>query len=130
MDKKTVAAGVAGAGLGTTTLFLVKELDKRHGPVTALTPYLGDFSKPSTLVGILGGGLVTAVGIYSVITGKPLRDEKLQAGTIGFGIPLFVGTIVRELIETTPTGASAVMIKPTSTVTIRPAAPAQPEILA
>ena len=125
-----MAAGIAGAGLGTTTVFLLKELDKRQGPVTALTPYLGDFAKPSTLIGILGGGLATALGMYSVITGKPLRDEKIQAAMIGFGVPLFVGTIVRELTETTTAGASAVLVRPASTLTIKPAPAPSGEILA
>lgn len=94
LKKKTIAVLTAGAGAGIAQTFVLREyVDKVYGKIPGLDA-LGGFGTYSAMAGIVGGGITTALGLVSVLTGKITRNETIQIGLIGYGIPALSGGIL------------------------------------
>ena len=94
LEKKTIAVMTAGAGAGLAQTFILREyVDKEHGLIPGLEG-LGGFGSYSAMAGIIGGGITTALGLVSVLTGKITKNETIQIGLLGYGIPALSGGIL------------------------------------
>lgn len=80
MDKKVVAAGVTGAGVGALQTPLIREFVDKKYPTTNI-PSLKGFGYPSALIGIVGGTLGLTVGAVGMSKGKDGR-QRLSDGYI------------------------------------------------
>lgn len=84
----------AGAGVGIAQTFILREyVDKEHGLIPGLEG-LGGFGSYSAMGGLISGGITTALGLISVLTGKITTNETIQVGLIGYGIPALSGGIL------------------------------------
>jgi hypothetical protein len=82
------AAGAAGVA---QTYVLVKFVE----PSTPmLIPQLGGFGRTSSIVPILAGAAAMAVGMYSMKTGKILRDPRIQYALMAYGGASLAGGLV------------------------------------
>ena len=113
LEKKTIAVMTAGAGAGIAQTFILREyVDKQYGLIPGLEG-LGGFGTYSAMGGLIAGGVTTALGLVSVLTGKITTNETIQIGLIGYGIPALSGGIL-----------SAVFPHPAVGLRLRAAAPA------
>lgn len=94
IEKKSIAVMTAGAGVGIAQTFILREyVDKEYGLIPGLEG-LGGFGTYSAMGGLISGGITTVVGLISVLTGKITRNETIQIGLIGYGIPALSGGIL------------------------------------
>lgn len=97
VEKKSIAIMTAGSGVGIAQTFILREyVDKTHGLIPGLEGLKG-FGTYSAIGGIISGGVTTALGLISVLTGKITRNEMIQMGLIGYGIPALSGAILSGL---------------------------------
>lgn len=97
LEKKSIAVMTVGAGAGLAQTFILREyVDKEQGLIPGLEG-LGGFGTYSAMAGIIGGGITTALGLVSVLTGKITKNETIQIGLIGYGIPALSGGILSGL---------------------------------
>lgn len=100
--KKGLAVLTAGLGVGTAQTFILREyVDKTYGVIPGLGMLKG-FGTYSALGGIISGGVATGLGLVSVLTGKITRNETIQLGLIGYGIPALSGGILSGLFPAIP----------------------------
>lgn len=97
VEKKSIAVMTAGSGVGIAQTFILREyVDKKYGQIPGLEGLKG-FGTYSALGGIISGGITTGLGLVSVLTGKITRNEMIQMGLIGYGIPALSGGILSGL---------------------------------
>lgn len=97
LDKKTAAVAVASSGAGLAQTFILREyVDKEYGYIPGLEG-LGGFGTYSAMAGLISGGITTALGLVSVLTGKITKNETIQLGMISYGIPALSGGILSGL---------------------------------
>lgn len=123
MRKEQVASIIAGAGVGTATIFLLREhMDEKGSPAAGL-PIPEGFKTYSALVGIIGGTAATVVGgLYPALTGKSFFDENINTFLTAAGITLLTGGILSALYPKTGASAGLTLTPVGSAVTIVPAA--------
>ena len=109
IEKKSIAVMTAGAGAGLAQTFILREyVDKEYGLIPGLEG-LGGFGSYSAMTGLISGGLTTALGLVSVLTGKITTNETIQIGLIGYGIPALSGGILSGIF---PHPAIGLKLKP------------------
>lgn len=97
INKKTAAIVVASVGTGSAQTFILREyVDKTYGLIPGLEGLKG-FGTYSAMGGIISGGITTGLGLVSILTGKITRNESIQTGLIGYGIPALSGGILSGL---------------------------------
>lgn len=105
ITKKNAAVVVASSGAGLAQTFILREyVDKAYGKIPGLDG-LGGFGTYSAMGGIIAGGITTGLGLVSVLTGKITRNETIQLGFIGYGVPALSGGILSGLFPVTVTPA-------------------------
>ncbi|GAI55353.1 unnamed protein product [marine sediment metagenome] len=78
------------------TWILREYVDKEYGLIPGLEG-LGGFGTYSAIGGILSGGITTGLGLISILTKKITKNETIQLGLIGYGIPALSGGILSGL---------------------------------
>lgn len=111
MKSKTakVVKGLVAVGAGAGTYFVLREVvDKKFAAV----PYLpSQINRPSTAVGLIGGGLATAIGALGYIKGvrklKISKKSNKALYLLAFGVPLLAGGIYNVLTSVSIPSAPA-----------------------
>ena len=96
MDKRETGIVIAGSAVGTAQTWILREyIDDKWS-----IEQLGNWGKPSVLLGIVGGGLATVVGAFV----EKVRSEELKAFLVSYGVPALVGGILSGIFpKTAPT---------------------------
>ena len=101
MDSKVLAVGAVGATLGAIQTPLLREyVDKKYP--TWNIPSLGGFGTPSSLTGMVGGGIGLAVGAVgaSKKAGVPRLSDTTVVAALDYGIVALVGGVMSGLFPT------------------------------
>jgi len=102
VEKKSIAVLTAASGASIAQTFILREyVDKTYGPIPGLE-VLGGFGTYSALGGLVGGGIATAAGLVSVLTGKITTNETIQLGLLGYGIPALTGGVLSGVFPAVP----------------------------
>ncbi len=91
MYKEALIMSAAGAA-GVAQTFILQKFVEPSTPM--LVPQLGGFGRTSAVVGIVTGVAAMAVGMYSMKTGKLLRDPRIQYGLMAYGGAALAGGLV------------------------------------
>jgi len=97
VSKKDIAVVAASSSTGLAQTWILREyVDKTQGLIPGLE-VLGGFGTYSAMGGIIAGGAATALGLVSILTGKVTRNEAIQLGLIGYGVPALSGGVLSGL---------------------------------
>lgn len=115
MDRATAGRVIAGAGIGTALPFLLRQhVDDRYS-----IEQLGNWGKPSVLVGIISG----IAGIGLGLTGRV--SERIADFLVSYGVPALIEGILFGIYpkQTTATGAARIPAVRATAVPIRVSRP-------
>lgn len=105
VTKREAGALVASSAVGTAQTPLLREYVDKKYPTKRIVALKG-FGTPSSLTGTVGGGFLTLAGVYSVMTGKGIRDLATQAAAMGYGVPALVGGVLSGVFPAIPVEAA------------------------
>jgi hypothetical protein len=97
MYKEALMMAAAG-GIGVAQTFVMQKFVEPSTPM--LVPQLGGFGRTSAVVGIGAGVAALAVGLYSMKTGKIIRDPRVQYGLMAYGGASLAGGLVAGMAAT------------------------------
>jgi hypothetical protein len=97
MYKEALIMAAAGAA-GVAQTFVLQKFVEPSTPM--LVPQLGGFGRTSAIVGIAAGVAALGVGLYSMKTGKIVRDPRVQYGLMAYGGASLAGGLVSGMAAT------------------------------
>lgn len=87
MYEKEILMVAGGAGLGAAQTFVLSQFvdyDAAGMPVN-LVPQIGNFGKPSALIGIAGGAAAIGLSVFAMKTGRFVPDPRVQYAIAAYG---------------------------------------------
>ena len=100
MYKEALIMAAAGA-VGVAQTFVVQKFIEPANPM--LIPQLGGYGRTSAVIGIGAGVAALAIGLYSMKTGKIVRDPRIQYGLMAYGGASLAGGLVAGMAATMAT---------------------------
>jgi hypothetical protein len=97
MYKEALIMAAAGA-VGVAQTLVIEKFVEPSMPT--LVPQLGAYGKTSTIVGIGAGVAAMALGLYSMKTGKFIRDPRFQYGLMAYGGTSFAAGLIAGMKAT------------------------------
>ena len=92
-----IMAGASAAGVAQN--FVLMKFVEPSTPT--LVPQLGGFGRTACVVGVIAGVAALGVGLYSMKTGKIVRDPRVQYGLMAYGGASLASGLIAGMNATT-----------------------------